>query len=178
MGVRGLYRRSFLLENGLLFPEGLFGEDQEWTPKVLAKAQCLASNEEPCYYYREGRAGSLVNTVNVKKAQMLFSTYREWKTLLIDDDRLDEDFREALRREGQRRFVDMVCCFSEESSKEDLPRFCGYVTEYRDLFSLAPGMNRNYDFLAVSVRTLGVNATVRLLRLVLRAARKTSGSAR
>lgn len=35
MGIRGLYRRNFLIQNDLMFVPGLYSEDQEWTPRLF-----------------------------------------------------------------------------------------------------------------------------------------------
>ena len=60
MGIRGLYRRNFLIQNDLMFVPGLYSEDQEWTPRLFSLDVKMGSNENPGYLYREGRAGSIV----------------------------------------------------------------------------------------------------------------------
>lgn len=168
MGIRGLYRRSFLIENDLMFAEILFGEDQEWTPRLFAAARLLASNEEPCYLYREGREGSLVNTVNIEISKILFSVYQGWKTDLLDNVELNSSFRDELRKEALRRFVDTVCYFARHSRREEMGELCAHISLYKDLFDLAPGLNRKFDLLSFLVSNLGVSSTIRLLRFYLR----------
>jgi len=78
LGIKGLYSRDFLIENSLYNVPGLYSEDQEFTPRVFYHAQKVLGNDFPGYCYRENRPGSLVNTLNLKKGEMLVSIYRGW----------------------------------------------------------------------------------------------------
>ena len=49
---QNLYNRQFLLENSLFFVAGILQEDEEWMPRVLCKAKCVAQIELPFYLYR------------------------------------------------------------------------------------------------------------------------------
>jgi len=65
-----LYQRSFLLEKALQFKEGIYHEDQEFTPR----AYYLASRIEfinTCAYYYFQRTGSIMKSSNPKKAHDL-----------------------------------------------------------------------------------------------------------
>lgn len=39
MGVRGVYNTNFLINNNLYFVKDLYGEDEEWTPRIFSKAE-------------------------------------------------------------------------------------------------------------------------------------------
>ncbi|MGL5125783.1 MAG: glycosyltransferase [Fusobacteriaceae bacterium] len=60
-----MYKRRFLLDNKLLFKEGLLHEDQEFTMKVLVKASEVKYYDIPFYLYRQ-REGSIMHTTNIK----------------------------------------------------------------------------------------------------------------
>ena len=79
MGVRGLYKKQFLVDNDLYFdPYFRYSEDQEWTPRVFEKAATVASREEPLYLYRVGRPNSLMNSINPRKIELTLEIYDKW----------------------------------------------------------------------------------------------------
>ena len=41
MGIRGVYNRNFLVSNNLFFAKGLYGEDEDWTPRLFYSANRL-----------------------------------------------------------------------------------------------------------------------------------------
>ena len=59
-------RRTFLLENKLLFLEGVYSEDIEFATGIILTAKKFAFYGKPYYYYRIGREGSLANKVTLK----------------------------------------------------------------------------------------------------------------
>lgn len=59
-------RRNFLIENKLLFLEGVYSEDIEFATGVILTAKKFAFYGKPYYYYRIGREGSLANKVTLK----------------------------------------------------------------------------------------------------------------
>lgn len=59
-------RRNFLLENKLLFLEGVYSEDIEFATRIILTARKFAFYGKPYYYYRIGREGSLANKVTLK----------------------------------------------------------------------------------------------------------------
>ena len=59
-------RRNFLLENKLLFLEGVYSEDIEFATGIILTARKFAFYGKPYYYHRIGREGSLANKVTLK----------------------------------------------------------------------------------------------------------------
>ena len=59
-------KRTFLLENRLLFLEGVYSEDIEFATGIVLTAKKFAFYGKPYYYYRIGREGSLANKVTLK----------------------------------------------------------------------------------------------------------------
>jgi glycosyltransferase involved in cell wall biosynthesis len=64
--VLRLYRREFLLKNGLFFEKGISHEDNLWIPKVLYYAQSVSVIPDSLYVYRI-REGSKMQTQNFKQ---------------------------------------------------------------------------------------------------------------
>ena len=55
--------RKFLIENNLLFKEGIYHEDAEWSPKLFYYAKRISIYNEP-YYMRRMRENSIITTTN------------------------------------------------------------------------------------------------------------------
>lgn len=61
-----LYRRHLLVENNLQFKVGIYHEDEEFTPRVMIRANKVGIYNRVFYFYRQ-RQGSIVNSkLNVK----------------------------------------------------------------------------------------------------------------
>ena len=56
-----LYRRQYLLENGLTFPEGKIYEDHIFTVKAYVTAKRMSVVNEPLYYYRKNSGISITD---------------------------------------------------------------------------------------------------------------------
>lgn len=61
-----IYRREFLKENDLFFMEGVLHEDEEFTPRVLIRANKVSIYDKEFYMYRQ-REGSIMNSGKNKK---------------------------------------------------------------------------------------------------------------
>lgn len=61
-----IFSKQFLMDNKLLFQEGLLGEDTEWMFRVLRKANRVLIMNEPLVVYRYGREGAITNTISIK----------------------------------------------------------------------------------------------------------------
>ena len=61
-----LYRRAFLEENGIRFPEGVISEDLIYCLNVYLAAETVDCLDGPFYCYRQGRKGSLTSVVTPK----------------------------------------------------------------------------------------------------------------
>lgn len=66
-----MYKREFLNENQLEFKQGIYHEDEEFTPRVLIKAKQISIYNNCFYSYRQ-RIGSIMNNKNLKRATDVF----------------------------------------------------------------------------------------------------------
>lgn len=64
---RNIYRKSFLIENGIYFKEKVYAEDIDFTTKVLCAKPRMIVENIPFYHYRVGRAGSLMELSSLDK---------------------------------------------------------------------------------------------------------------
>lgn len=62
-----LYRKDFLDNNDLSFYEGIYHEDNDFTPRVLALAKDVLVISDSLYNYFKGNPNSILSTPNIKK---------------------------------------------------------------------------------------------------------------
>ena len=164
MGIRGLYRRNFLIQNDLMFVPGLYSEDQEWTPRLFSLDVKMGSNENPGYLYREGRAGSIVTARRPEQVEVLFTLYREWIDRFCCDLSLNVRFQHALRNEAARRSVEELYKHIERLDGEDLVTVEEIVDRYRDLFVPRESMAFSEKVLSFFVRVFGARSAAKITR--------------
>lgn len=63
-----LHRTPYTVNSGVLFTHGIYFEDTDWTPRMLVKAQRVASTNTVVYNYLQ-REGSITKAVNRSKQQ-------------------------------------------------------------------------------------------------------------
>ncbi len=69
-----MFKREFLIKNGLEFKEGIYHEDEEFTPRALLKANNISLYNKEFYGYRQ-RYGSIMNSnLNLKKGLDVLET--------------------------------------------------------------------------------------------------------
>lgn len=76
------YRRSFLLDNGLLFKVGIFHEDDLFTPIACYYARRVKVLDECLYDYRV-RANSITTTVSSKRLSDLMQTSNDLASFFL-----------------------------------------------------------------------------------------------
>lgn len=68
-----ILKRKFLIDNGLLFKNGLFSEDNEWMLRLLRCLSSVGTIDERLYVYRAKRPGSISNSIKAKNIEDLLS---------------------------------------------------------------------------------------------------------
>ena len=127
MGIRGLYRKDFLLNYQLFFNESFrYSEDQEWTPRCFKNARIVRSNENRDYYYRAGRTGSLMNTIDCRKIELTLFIYDAW-------------YKEILRFPDDKFYLCLYQMMIE--------RIWSFYFQYPPMLNKA-GLNKFYEILA------------------------------
>lgn len=62
-----LLRRKFLIDNSILFIEGIYSEDIPWFVELLEKAESVRFVNDYVYCYRKEVSSSITRTMNPKK---------------------------------------------------------------------------------------------------------------
>lgn len=83
------YKRTFILENGLWFKEGIFHEDNLFTPQVCYYAGMVRQIPDCLYDYRV-RESSITTTSNKKRHLDLLNTANELATFFVSKTDFDK----------------------------------------------------------------------------------------
>lgn len=160
MGIRGLYNRSFIINNNLFFKRGLYTEDQEWTMRALICADRIIGCEVPYYCYRMNRKGSLMNTLNPTKGKMLFEIYDGWFDYGKDK---TGEFERALVVESACRARRSFWEFSQMLRGEDLEKYISIANQYNYLLRVGKTKNLKHLLLSCAISIFGCNRTAKIL---------------
>lgn len=88
----GVYKKSFLIKNALLFEKGLIHEDEMWSPKVFLNSQKIIYIKKNIYYYRI-RENSIMrerknNEKHINAFIYIFSTLTDYILWKVEDKEL------------------------------------------------------------------------------------------
>lgn len=154
-------RRQFLIGEGLWFHEGIYHEDCEWCPKLLAHARAAAVCEEPLYIYQDaedGRESTMLSPA--RRQKRLQGLAAVTKALQTEAGRFAQDpvrstflLRSAALSGFQRLLLAGRCGVLEEVCKEDMDT----------IFDLEEYLPRRF---ALCVRLVGLKWGVRLYRRI------------
>ena len=167
MGVRGLYKREFLLKNDLFFVEKKipWGEDEEWSPRVFLFAEKCAGNDKPYYFYREQRVGSETSKFgNLNTAMTMIDVYNGWLNLLEDSSCTDV-FRNELQKESGRRFLACLVKNSRSLCRKDFRVFLDYAEKKKTPLTFAKP-NGKMKIVKSMVTLLGIKRSGKMIRMV------------
>lgn len=82
IACRFVVNREFLLENDLFFLEGIYHEDEEWTQRLLCRADSIIVTHNYFYQYRQAREGAITSSVGQKHITDIFEIIRRGRQLL------------------------------------------------------------------------------------------------
>lgn len=102
-----MYKRDFLIKNGLFFYEGILHEDMEMQPRVFLAANSIAYCAYPFYRYVD-RATSIMNSSKIEgRASSMELVYSDWKRRY--DSIEDPDLRKVLEGHLAKCYLRSCC---------------------------------------------------------------------
>lgn len=111
-----LFKRSFLEENKIAFPEEFYHEDQVFVVKAYTLANKIVALQQPFYFYRKQRDGS----VSQHKGKNTFDIFQIMK--LLDDyfkeKKLHNDFGQILSEIRISRYIQLFHTVEHKYKKE------------------------------------------------------------
>ncbi len=107
--VQRCYRREFLLDNGLLFHDGILHEDNEFTPRVCFKAKNVKVIPDVLYNYRV-RPGSIMTTRGLRSKESLITIGNELSAYFSRQQDINKTIvYQALTQCYQMAFINNTC---------------------------------------------------------------------
>jgi glycosyltransferase involved in cell wall biosynthesis len=114
-----LFKRSFLEDSNIIFPEEYFHEDQVFVVQAYTKATKMVGLSEPYYQYRKQRLGS-VSSLGGESASDIFSVM---KTLSLYFDELGDDDYDLLFSELViSRYIQLIGSWQRKAYFEEMKR--------------------------------------------------------
>lgn len=92
--VRFIVRREWLIENDLYFFVGIYHEDEEWSARLLCRAERIVVCNAYFYQYRQAREGSITSALRPKHILDALTILRHDGSLLAEnrDDEVVAEF--------------------------------------------------------------------------------------
>lgn len=159
---RSICKKDFILENDLFFTEGIYHEDEDWTPRVLCSAKTFCVMSGTIYYYRVGNPQSIITTPNPKKIyDKIFLANRIYDRIKDNKD-MPKNMEDFLRYRIEHNFTaalnEVVLYNGEERSK-----LIKIIEE--NIYLIDKLNSRKAKFVMNSLKLLGIENTSRLLNL-------------
>lgn len=159
--VRFIVKKELIIDNDLFFIEGIYHEDEEWSPRVLCSAKTFVVIEKSIYYYRIGNAQSIMGMENPKKVyDKIIISKRIYDK--IKKEKLDGDIRNFLQYRIEHNFItalNEVGLYRAEDKKKMIKEIKDNIYLLKDIESSKAKLVKS------SIGLIGVNNTSRLLRL-------------
>jgi len=115
------YKRSFLMDNGLHFKEGIYHEDNLFTPMACQSA-CRVRQISDCLYNYRVRAKSIMTTADVKHSRDLMVIANELAGFFIPKTGFDKTIvYRAITHHYQRAFVE-----APKESRREFKQLCNW----------------------------------------------------
>jgi glycosyltransferase involved in cell wall biosynthesis len=165
--VLRLYRREYLLQNNLFFEEGIYHEDNLFTPVACYYAQTVKVIPDCLYTYRI-REGSITQSVNVQRLYDMITVANKLSAFFISINGIDKSqlYREiageyfgAFMPEKQKLHGNKDIAIKKLINWENFKEVSIYPRHRRIYFllSASPHLFRTYLCLEKSIRVLKMN---------------------
>lgn len=125
--VLRIYRKEFLSRHNLRFKEGIFHEDNLFTPLACFYAEQVKVINECLYDYRV-RANSITTTVNIKRLRDLLGTANTLAAFFISK----QGFNKTIVYRSITHHYQSVFAYASKEKKGELKRLCDW-TLYREV---------------------------------------------
>lgn len=139
-----LYRRSYLLENNLLFPEGICYDDHENTLRCLIEFKNRIMQTDRLFYYYRQRSGSMTKSPDIRKAFDIVCVI-DLMLKFIKSSNLDKETHSYALKAVSSTFYQLTC-------------LCGRL-KFKELYKVRRALSK--DIIQV-VKTYSINRYVKI----------------
>lgn len=157
---RSICRKIFILENDLFFTEGIYHEDEDWTPRVLCSAKTFSVIPGTIYCYRVGNPQSIISTPNPKKIHdKIFLSTKIYNRII--DENINGVMKEFLEYRIEHNFIaalNEVILYKGKERDE-------VIKVIKDKTYLISGLNTKKSKIVFRlIKLVGLENTSRILR--------------
>lgn len=156
--VRYIFRRDFLTENGLSFPEGVHcAEDLDFVVRALSRAEKPVFFHNPYYVYRIHHGGTLAQSLTLKRVRDLTDMLRLAESRLSNE---SSDFSRLMRDKLVREYLmNLSLCAELPAADRPAARAC-----FRETSGLLRGADElGLKAVCLFVRLFGIRFSAWLL---------------
>lgn len=156
-----IYRRSFLMNNGLSFTEGMFYEDTDFAFRSLPLVQRIKQYGHVCYNYLQ-RDGSIVHQTNIRKLEDISKNCVS-ATMALKDCLPD------MKRFYKMCFTGFYMLFVKEVIKSNNKEYAEFLisqTKRNGFGKVYMFGNIKTKFIGLLYNILGIKATYKILSLL------------
>ncbi|ASW43549.1 glycosyltransferase [Clostridium isatidis] len=159
--TRFIAKKRLIEENSLFFTEGIYHEDEDWSPRVLCSAKNFAVVKESVYCYRVGNPKSIMGMLNPKKVyDKIFVSKNLYNKIRRDN--AQGIMRSFLQYRVEHNYVTALNELEAYSGEENKKM----TKELKDNLYLLEDINSNRAKLVRNVvKLIGIKNTSKLLRL-------------
>lgn len=164
MACRFIVKKNIVVNNNIFFTEGIYHEDEDWTPRMALKVNKFEIIEYPIYNYRVGLDSSIMGMLNEKKVKdKLFITKKFYE--LSNSKELTKSEKEFIESRIEHVFIAAINEISLYNSKvrNNLKENINKLICVLDNIDTSKSM-----LVKKSIKLVGVINTSKLLRLRLK----------
>lgn len=122
--------KSFIDKNYLSFVEGIFHEDNEFTPRMLYLAKTIRTIDYPIYNYFIQLQGTIISSKNIKKSYDLLDIIASYRLFAAEHVKKEDEF---IFREHSLLAFNSCCANASQCSKEEKFDLYNFITNSNSL---------------------------------------------
>ncbi|SCK03887.1 Hyaluronan synthase [uncultured Clostridium sp.] len=159
--VRFIAKRELIINNDIFFTEGIYHEDEDWTPRILCSAKSFTTIMNPLYNYRVGNPESITGMLNSKKVldKIIISKCIYDR---IRNNNYSQDIKSFLRTRIAHNYIAALneCAMYKGIARKDL------IAELKANKYLLEGIkSKKASMVRVALKIIGVSQTSKLLNM-------------
>ena len=159
--VRFIIKRDLIYKHNLKFMEGIYHEDEQWTPRILSVAKTFSLINPVIYNYRLGNTTSIMGMINPKKS---YDKIIICKSLydIIKNNKFSGSIVEYLNSRILHNYIAILNEYTKYS-KEEKKKLLKLLKKNFYLIEKARG--KKASIIKMSIRLMGISITSKLLSI-------------
>lgn len=136
-----IYRRDLIINNNIEFKEGVYHEDEDFTPRVFLNSNIVSIYPKNFYMYRS-REGSIINRYDLKKAYDAIDICLNLQQIL--DNIKSKKLKKVMKNKTVSLVIEICCRYKNLKINKDIKKFIiknssnNKLKLHTILFSLSP----------------------------------------